>query len=213
MHVVDHVLAFWQWCNFSRIKALDFRVFIHAHVLKSKYREEYSTVDKVGRENIIAEETLFRVLLRHDVSQNIDAITGTLRLNSFDIADSICCMYSIDRFWKLLRCKVSLYFINTWDINDLTFEYSHCVKSRLHYWAVTRQISNPLNFVALGLRAGGMIHCGPRLELLGFSRLLASSTEFIGSDLEVSPLPPPLVAVDVAYPHYCMYQRQSMVTV
>ena len=168
MRVVDHVLAFWQWCNFSRIKALDFRVFIHAHVLKSKYREEYSTVDKVGRENIIAEETLFRVLLRHDVSQNIDAITGTLRLNSFDIADSLCCMYSIDRFWKLLRCKVSLYFINTWDINDLTFEYSHCVKSRLHYWAVTRQISNPLNFVALGLRAGGMMHCGPRLELLGF---------------------------------------------
>ena len=132
MRVVDHVLAFWQWYNFPRIKALDFRVFIHSYILKSKYREEYSTVDKAGRENIIVEETLFSGVLRHDVSQNIDAITGTLRLNSFDIADSLCCMYLIDRFSQLLRCKVSLYFINTWDINDLTFYYSHRVRSRLH---------------------------------------------------------------------------------
>ena len=42
----------------------------------------------------------------------------------------------------------------------------------------------------LSLRAGGMMHYGPWLELLGFcwvfARLLASSTEFIGCDLEVS---------------------------
>ena len=51
-----------------------------------------------------------------------------------------------------------------------------------------------------------MMHYGPWLELLGFCwvfvRLLASLTEFIGHDLEVEPLPPPLVAVEPAYPHY-----------
>ena len=58
----------------------------------------------------------------------------------------------------------------------------------------------------LGLRAGVMMHYGPWLELLGFCwvfvRLLASLTEFIGHDLEVEPLRPPLVAVEPAYPHY-----------
>ena len=47
------------------------------------------------------------------VSHNTDAITGTLRLNRFDIADSLCCMYLIDRFSHLLRCEVALHFINT----------------------------------------------------------------------------------------------------
>ena len=47
---------------------------IHTCVL---YPEEYSTVDNVGRENIIAEEILFRGVLRHYVSQNIDAITDS----------------------------------------------------------------------------------------------------------------------------------------
>ena len=46
------------------------------------------------------------------------------------------------------------------------------------------------------------MHYGPCLELLDVGRLLASSTEFSGNDFKVSPLPPPLVAVDVAYPHY-----------
>ena len=49
------------------------------------------------------------------------------------------------------------------------------------------------------LRASRMMHRGPRFE---FARLLASSTAFIESDFEVSPLPPPLVAVDFAYLHY-----------
>ena len=53
------------------------------------------------------------------ISQNTDAITRTLRLNRFDIADSLC--YLIDRFSHMLRCKVALHFVNTWDINDLTF--------------------------------------------------------------------------------------------
>ena len=45
----------------------------------------------VGCENIIAEEILLWAM-RHYVSQNLDAITGTLRLNRFDITDSLCCM-------------------------------------------------------------------------------------------------------------------------
>ena len=48
-------------------------------------------------------------ILRHYVSQNIDPIT----LNRFGVADSLCCMYSIDRFSQLLRCEVALHFINT----------------------------------------------------------------------------------------------------
>ena len=32
-------------------------------------------------------------------------------------------MYLIDRFSLLLRCDVALHFINTWGINDLTFDY------------------------------------------------------------------------------------------
>ena len=68
-------------------------------------------------------EILFRGVLRRHVSQNVDAITGTLWLNRFDIADSHCCMYLIDRFSQLLRCEVALHFINTWDINDLPFDY------------------------------------------------------------------------------------------
>ena len=64
----------------------------------------------VGRENIIAEEILFRAVLRHYVSHNIDAMTGTLRLNRFDIADLLCCMYLIDRYSQLLRCEVALDF-------------------------------------------------------------------------------------------------------
>ena len=50
--------------------------WIHILVLKNKYPEEYST------------EILFRGVLRRYLSQNIDAITGTLWLNRFDIADS-----------------------------------------------------------------------------------------------------------------------------
>ena len=63
----------------------------YTRVLKSKYPDEYSIVDKVGCEkNIIAEEPCFVVYCY--VSQNTGAITGTLRLNRFDFADSLCCM-------------------------------------------------------------------------------------------------------------------------
>ena len=48
MRVVDHdlVMAFWPWCNFLR-STPDFRVF---------------RTRVVGRENIIAEEILFRTV-------------------------------------------------------------------------------------------------------------------------------------------------------
>ena len=59
-------------------------------------------------------------MLSH-VSRNTDAITGTLRLKRLDIADLLCCMYLTDKFLQLLKCEVTLHFINTWDINDLTF--------------------------------------------------------------------------------------------
>ena len=49
---------------------------IRMHVLGSKYYKEDST------------EILFRGVLRRYLSQNIDAITGTLWLNRFNIADS-----------------------------------------------------------------------------------------------------------------------------
>ena len=39
----------------------------------------------------------------------------------------------------------------------------------------------------------------PLVRITLFARLLASSTGFSGSHLEVSPLPPPLVMVDIAY--------------
>ena len=39
----------------------------------------------VGSENVTCEEILFRIVLRHYVSHSIDAITGTLLLNRFDI--------------------------------------------------------------------------------------------------------------------------------
>ena len=55
---------------------------------------------------------MFRGVMRHHVSQNVDAITGTRWLNRFDITDSLYCMYLIDRFLQLLRCEVALHFIN-----------------------------------------------------------------------------------------------------
>ena len=55
----------------------------YTRVLKSKYDEEYSTVD--NREKIekkyYSGEILFCGVLRRYVSQNIDSITGTQRLN------------------------------------------------------------------------------------------------------------------------------------
>ena len=49
------------------------------------------------------------VVLKRYVSQNIVAITGTLRLNRFTLLES---MYLIDRFSQLSRREVALHFIN-----------------------------------------------------------------------------------------------------
>ena len=57
---VHHIFALWQWCNFSWIEAPHFYVFIHClpnqfrnelsnTILKSKYAEEYSTVNLQSR--------------------------------------------------------------------------------------------------------------------------------------------------------------------
>ena len=121
MRVVDHVLAFWQYVIFPELRPLSF-VYSYTHI-KKQIPWRILSFDEVGCDNIIAEEILFCGLLRHYIAQNIEAITGTLQLNRFDIADSLCCMYLIDRFSQLLRCEVALHFINTWDINDLTFNY------------------------------------------------------------------------------------------
>ena len=70
----------------------------------------------------------------------------------------------------------------------------------------------PLNFVVLGLRPGCLMHCYPWLETLGFCPLLVQfNGQFSWSEFNVSPLPPPLVAVDLAYPHYstCLLSWQS----
>ena len=58
-HHVHHIFAIWHRCNFSRTETLDFRVFkytctqitqkqIIEYEIKSKFPEEYSTIDKVG---------------------------------------------------------------------------------------------------------------------------------------------------------------------
>ena len=52
-------------CNFSQIEALDFLVFTHAYSkiveydIKGKYPEEYSTVDKVRSEKLLARKSCF----------------------------------------------------------------------------------------------------------------------------------------------------------
>ena len=42
-------------------------------------------------------------------------------------------MYLIDRFSHLLGCEVALHFVNTWDINVLTFDY-HWKQLQLPVW-------------------------------------------------------------------------------
>ena len=42
-------------------------------------------------------------------------------------------MYLIDRFSHLLRCEVAVHFVNTWDINVLTFDY-HWKQLQLPVW-------------------------------------------------------------------------------
>ena len=65
-HHLHHVFGLWQWCNFSRI---DFRVFMHAYSIivkydiKSKYPEEYLTVELSRKWKTFSEEILFRVEL------------------------------------------------------------------------------------------------------------------------------------------------------
>ena len=82
-----HAFDLWQWCNFSRIEALEFGVITHAYSLrpadvfevvakmkrvlnqfrrqiveydiKSEYPEESSTVNKLVREKPLASKSCF----------------------------------------------------------------------------------------------------------------------------------------------------------
>lgn len=56
--------------------------------------------------------------------------------------------------------------------------------------------SSSSNSSVLYLRTSGMMHCELRFKYRNFSRLVVSSTEFGEVAVKVSPLPPPLVAVD-----------------
>ena len=73
MRVVDHFLAFSNEVIFPESRPL---ISVYSYTrIKKQIPWRYSIVDKVGRENIsIAEEILFRGVLRHYVSQNVDAI-------------------------------------------------------------------------------------------------------------------------------------------
>ena len=94
--------AVWQWCNFPRFRSPCFSCN-YARELKSK---------------CYSEEILFCGVLRRDVSQNIVAITGTLRLNRFTLLHVFNYQFfAVVKMWS----HVALY--KTWDINDLTFDY------------------------------------------------------------------------------------------
>ena len=65
--------------------------------------------------------------------------------------------------------------------------------------------------VVFGLRPGGMMNCYPWLELLGFCPPFGQFHGVQWKLLQVSPLPPPLVVVDLAFPRYsvCLLSWQS----
>ena len=65
--------------------------------------------------------------------------------------------------------------------------FSHCI----HNWPVTRGVKTPLNSAVLGLLAMGMMHFGPRLELLGFCPPLGQFNGVQWRWLWHPPPPPP----------------------
>ena len=99
------------------MKALDFRVIMH----------DVQAHPQAGWENIIAGKSSgFCGFLRLNLSQNIVAITGNVRLYRFTLFYVL-----IDRFSQLLRCEVVLHFINTWDMKyslSRNFYVRTCVK-------------------------------------------------------------------------------------
>ena len=102
------------------IAGIENRVSILDSILNSHEDQESSV-------NLLLNGTV----LRKYNSLNIVAITYTVTLQ-INI-DSLCCMYLIDRFSQLLRCEVALHFVNTWDINVLTFDY-HWKQLQLPVW-------------------------------------------------------------------------------
>ena len=79
-------------------------------------------------------------------------------------------MYLIDRFSQLLRCEVALHFINTRDINDLTFDY-HWKQLQLPIWidchALYLQHFMPIEYKShIELFRNGSVHKFYRLKAL-----------------------------------------------
>ena len=70
--------------------------------------------------------------------------------------------------------------------------------SLIQNWPVTREISNSLKFRRFEPARWWHVLFLPLLKIAGF--LPASWPVHSGRDFKVSPLPPPAVAVDVAYP-------------
>ena len=87
VRVVDHVLAFCQWCNFSPNQGPWFSC-LHTRVLKSKYPEEYSTIDRIEHEGNpvwwCIEALRFSECWRNYWNSTV---------NRFDIVDSLCCIF------------------------------------------------------------------------------------------------------------------------
>ena len=77
------------------------------HVSLKTILKDYSTVDKKGRKKNYSKEILFRVgshvVARRRVRRQVNLNSRELRNRCF-MADSLCCMYLIDRFSQLLRC-------------------------------------------------------------------------------------------------------------
>ena len=64
---------------------------------------------------------------------------------------------------------------------------------------MTREFSNSFKFRRVAPSRWWHDALRPLVRITFFARLLDSSTGFSGSDLEVAPLPPPLVMFDIAY--------------
>ena len=96
---VHHVFAFWQWrkflsnrgpwlsCMYTRVLNQFRNKWPNICDIKSKYLEEYSTVDKVGGERLLARKSCFCVELIaswHDISRkDIKVPRGFLTWNPY----------------------------------------------------------------------------------------------------------------------------------
>ena len=117
----------------------------------------------------------------------------------------IGCNVEVQFVWVCLHLAKSNSFRNHWRVFLVFNNICDCltVVSVNVTTILTAYIISPLrgkgvsssNSSVLHLRASSMMHCGHRFKYRNFC-LVVSSTEFCKVTLKVSPLPPPLVAVD-----------------